>query len=219
MKCQQPLPNSEFVVGPAAKVLARFEFAEFLRTLQNGVERRAPSWVSRGQDLVWFAGGCVRAMREGEAPRDLDVFFPNSFCLDAVLATIKENFDHQVLSTNELVIKLNVLIDDVAGRFTAVDLVKRYALNPLATARAMDFVCCSAALSMTTYARHVRFESETAERVLTVNAPWRPRSSLKRAGRFEARGWRISDEERAKLKALAEDPYLPDWDFDNTGYG
>jgi hypothetical protein len=80
----------------------------------------------------------------------------------------------------------------------------------------MDFICCSAALSTLTFARHKDFEQDTRNRVLRINAPWAPRSSLRRVGRFLDRGWTIAPEEQARIQQLADDPKLPDWDFINS---
>jgi hypothetical protein len=220
--------------------------ADLLHALQGAIDASLPPYFKPlGQDqgaYVWLAGGALRAALTGETPRDLDFCFATPSALAVALDFLKASYDHTVLPVPEharhqgaVVTKLLVRLDCVhetgvplLGRqiqrsfsdaCTKVDLVRRFAPSPLDTARQMDFVCCAAALSTKTYARHARFEEDVAAKVLDVNAPWAPRASLRRVERFVERGWSISDAAKARLQALAGDPHLPEWDFHGSPGG
>jgi hypothetical protein len=208
-----PQPLSSFVSGPAKRMLARLPASvrELLEMLQYGLK----SDLSLKDGLVWIAGGAVRAIAtdKNEAIRDVDLWFPtHALHLDALELIVNE-YDHRTCVTSPMCTKLEVDIgqDD----WTKVDLVRRMFPSPLDTARGMDFICCSAALSTTVYARHERFEQDASAKVLALNASWRPRASLKRVEKFVERGWTITDDELAKLKKMAEDTKLPEYDMND----
>ncbi len=197
-----PALTAEFTSGPADKMLEKLSVRAqgLLFNLQEEVGN------------VWLAGGSIRCAAIGVPPRDFDFWFSNASEQRKAVQYIVTKYDHKVVADNEMTTKL--LLTDGG---TKIDLVKRYFGSPLETARAMDFVCCSAALSTVTYARHDNFESDAEDKRLTVNAPHRPRSSVKRLEKFKSDGWTISDAERTKLQEMASDPHLPWFDFDGKG--
>lgn len=212
-----PEPGRKFIQGPPDAMFETMPVVRgFFRSLYADLHQ-AHGRVY-GDELVWIAGGALRCAVRGESPRDVDLFFDNSSLLRHAQRYIPEHCDCKVIDENEIVVKLEVrlapALRDLAGAgFVKVDLVKRYHGTALHTARSMDFVCCSAALSRKSFVRHEDFEADAAAKVLRINAPWRPRSSWRRMERFLERGWTISDAERDRLKAMADDWRLPAFDF------
>jgi hypothetical protein len=187
-----------------------------LQALQEAAERKCDSgaWDN---SLIWLAGGALRAAHAGVVPRDLDFICVNDHIRTVLLGYISGHFNCKLIDDNVRTTKLKVTID---GQTVAlVDFGKTHHATPFDTARWVDFVCCAGAVSTTTYARHVRFESDIAARVLEVNAPPIPQASLVRMERYLKNGWTISDEARAHLVNLAAAPGPPEWDFENMGEG
>ena len=208
-----PPSLSAFVAGTAGRIWDRIwpPAAALLTGIQGAIDAE-----DRPAESAWLAGGVVRAAVLGGLPRDVDVFFASSKVLRIAVARLAANYDHCALGETEVCLKFRVLLPGVAT-WTEVDFVKRYAGTPIDCARAMDFTACAAAVSTSTYARHVDFEEHARAQKIEVCAPRAPRASLRRAERFAQRGWTISSETMARLKELAEAQHLPEWDFANKG--
>lgn len=214
-----PEPEVRFVRGPVTWLIKENPQLYALLSVLNRtvMDEFAQDPFMRGifeDGMVWAAGGAVRDAANKEVPKDIDLWFQSERHLVFVRKFIRDHYDFKVLGSSDMVLKLAVCLDTTTTQeFTNIDLVKRFISSPMETARRMDFICCSAAVSHNTYIRHEMFEQDSKQKILRVNAPWRPKSSLARMQRFLDRGWSIPPEERQKLQALADDPHLPDYDF------
>lgn len=156
---------------------------------------RPPNWP-----MVWLAGGFIRDRFLGLDPKDIDICCWNVECVDTV----------------------RLYLEKIGGVETArsqwhykIDVLRTVFTSPEHTVKWFDFTCCAAAAYVTKNGLidmllHPDFEDDCRAMQLRLNAPRYPRSTLARAKRFFARGWRMSAEEQARLEAMAVAAHRPE---------
>ncbi len=144
---------------------------------------------------AWIAGGAVRDVLLGRAPKDVDVYFERSEDHAAALASLLRR-GGKVAHTYECVTRV-----DADG---AIDLVSRLFEGPLATVRSFDFTAICGAVSRTHFACHRLFGQHARAMALEINALPNPGSSVERALRFLGRGWSMRGEDAMRLADLGQ---------------
>ncbi len=148
--------------------------AQWLKPL-DGIIKELP-------ENCWIAGGCMRSYLVGEKAKDIDIFTADP---DSVINVLEGKDGFKKTFGNDF-------FQNFKYKGLTYQVIKKYKYNtPQETIDSFDFTLISAAYSKDGFVAHERFYMDNAQKSLVIHNLPLPLSTMKRALKYTARGYRL----------------------------